>query len=299
MLFRSAPLINKLAITASSLQSLGLAKATAEVQAILQSPGKRAGIAVSLARSMLFRLKSQGGKQTEARDVLETYIQEFGEDIVLLNLTTNADHFLPAFTDLFAEGKYLEFMERAFSLGGAKAIPLLRQLEKVDIPEVRVKALELVQRFMRGSIEPLTIKMLGAFEISQGGRTLTTGDWKSKKALTALKYLTANRDKGYLPRDVLMELLWPETPLESAQKSLNAALTSVRKTLEPDASRGESSYLISKGDALCLELGPGGSSDLELFREKLYLAAKAREVGDFDLYFRALKETAELYRGDF
>jgi LuxR family maltose regulon positive regulatory protein len=293
------PPVNKIAISACLLINSGIQKTAEEIQSILQLPEKRAGIVDSLARSMLFRLKSQGDKQAEARDALETYIQDFGEDIVLLNLTNDAEYLLPAFTGFFTEGRYLEFMDRVFSLVGASSLPMLRQLQQSRVHEVRARAQDLAQRFMRESTEPLTIRMLGAFEMTRGDRTLTAADWKSKKALTAFKYLAANRKGGFMPRDVLIELLWPETSLESAQRNLNTALTSVRKTLEPAASRGESSYLVSKGDSLRLELGPGGWTDLELFQEKLSVAAKAREVGDFDLFFQALKEAADLYAGDF
>jgi len=293
------PPLNKIAMAACLFCSSGVEKAAEEIQSILQSPQQRAGIVCSLARSLLFRLQSQGDKQAEARDALETYIQEFGDDIVLLNLTTDAEYLLPVFTGFFAEGRHLEFMDRVFSLAGAASLPLLRQLQQSKIREVKVKAQDLAQRYMRESTEPLAISMLGAFEISQGERILTAGDWKSKKALTAFKYLAAHRGEGFVPRDVLMELLWPETPLESAQGSLNAALTAVRKTLEPGASRGVSSYLISKGDALRLELGPRGISDLELFRDLLSQAVNAKERGDFDLYFQALNGAADLYTGDF
>jgi DNA-binding SARP family transcriptional activator len=94
-------------------------------------------------------------------------------------------------------------------------------------------------------------------------RQLEAADWKSSKALAAFKYLAANREKGSIPRDVLMELLWPGVPRDSAAKSLNTALTSLRKTLEPQVARGVSSHLVIQGDSLGLELGPGGGVDLE------------------------------------
>jgi ATP/maltotriose-dependent transcriptional regulator MalT/DNA-binding SARP family transcriptional activator len=297
--FPWVPQLNRIAVAACLSRSSGVEKAMEEIQGILLSPGQKAGIVNSLARSLLFRLKSQGGGQAEARDVLETYIREFGADIVLLNFTTDSEYLLPAFTDFFAEGRCLEFMDRVFSLVGATSLPLVRQLQQSKIREVKTKAQELTERFMREATDPLSIRMLGAFEIIQGSRTLTAADWKSKKALMAFKYLAANRGEGFTPRDVLMELLWSETPLESAQGSLNAALTAVRKTLEPGAGRGESSYLVTKGDALRLELGAGGFSDLELFRDRLSQAVKAKERGDFDHFFRALKEAADLYAGEF
>ncbi len=178
-------------------------------------------------------------------------------------------------------------------------MPCLRKLEKCNNTRVVTRARKLMESITSVLSEPLAIRMLGPIEMSRGERTLTADDWRSKKALTVFKYLAANTDMGFVPRDVLMELLWPESPTESAQKNLNAALTALRKTLEPEASRGESSYLITKGDSLRLELGTGGWTDLGLFREKLSQAEKAKEIGDFNLYFLALREAADLYKGEF
>ena len=63
-------------------------------------------------------------------------------------------------------------------------------------------------------------------------------------------------------------------------------------------SRGQSSYLVSNADGLRLELGNGGRIDLEIFNEELSRAGEARDAGDFDLYFKALHEAADLYRGE-
>jgi LuxR family maltose regulon positive regulatory protein len=278
----------------------GMEKTVGEVVQVMEDVRERKGtLALSYTYSLLFSLKLAAGKDDEAREVLEAYIGDFGVDIILRTYTTDTEYLLPFFADFFSEGKHLEFMGRVISLGGASSLPMLQRLEKSDIPEVRARAGELLETISRETVEPLAVRMLGRLEVSREDRTLTAGDWKSKKALTAFKYLAAHRDQGFIPRDVLMELLWPGAAVDSAQKNLNAALTSVRKTLEPEAGRGESSYLLSEGDLLRLELGPGGSCDVELFGEKLSQAAKAREIGDFDLFFRTLTEAAALYRGDF
>jgi ATP/maltotriose-dependent transcriptional regulator MalT/DNA-binding SARP family transcriptional activator len=287
-------------MVASSIGELGLERAAEEIRDIVDTlAGSGIGIALSYAYSLLLSLKLAAGKGDEAREILDAYVSDFGPDVILRTYTTDTEHLLPFFTDLFAQGRHTGLMDRVYGIGGAKSVPHLKRLERSEEARVAAKARELLATLARETTEPLTVKMLGRLEVSRGGQALSSGDWKSKKALTAFKYLAAHRERGYLPRDVLMELLWPDTPVESAQRNLNAALTSLRKTLEPEASRGESSYLISKGDALRLELGPGGWVDLELFAERLAQAAKAREIGDFDLYFRTLAEAAELYAGDF
>ncbi len=80
-----------------------------------------------------------------------------------------------------------------------------------------------------------------------------------------------------------MKLLWPDFTPENAARSLNTALTAIRKTLDPEAARGQSSYVVSSGGSISLELGAGGWTDVELFRDKLARAREARERGDFGL----------------
>lgn len=277
--YGDAAYIVKLLSISFSVQDLGLGKAIEKVEEILEAVRLIGmGLARSIAYSLLFTLKLEADKPDEARVVMEAYLAEFGEDIILRSYSTDVEYLLPFFTDLFSEGRHLEFMQRVYSLGGTKSVPYLKKLEKSENREVATKAQELLETASRQAVEPLEIRMLGSFQVSRGVQIFSSSDWKSKKALTVFKYLALNRDGGFIP-DVLMELMWPEVPPDSAAKSLNAALTSLRKTLEPEASRGESSYLVSKGDSLLLELGAGGWTDLELFREKLSRSATAREAG--------------------
>lgn len=297
--YRYLKYLPKLARTAYTVQDLGLKGAVEKVEGIIAAvEGSGPKLALSLAYSLLFALKLAGDRPDEAREVLETYTNEYGEDVILRSYTADTDNLLAFFTDLFSEGKYLGLMHRVYGMGGAKSASYLKKLEKRGNAEVAALARGLLEALAGQAVEPLEISMLGPFQVTRVEKILSSNDWKSKKALTVLKYLALNREKGFIPRDVLMELLWPDVPPDAAAKSLNAALTAVRKTLEPESSRGASSYLVSKGDSLLLELGPGGWIDLELFEEKLSGAGKAKEVGDFDLYFHTLKEAEELYGGD-
>jgi LuxR family maltose regulon positive regulatory protein len=133
----------------------------------------------------------------------------------------------------------------------------------------------------------------------KGQEKISEEQWKSKKALSVFKYLAANWEKRLIPREVLMELLWPEGDPESAAKNLNMALTSLRRTLEPSGARGRSSYILSSGESLHLELGTGGWVDTKIFSDKLLEAQEAKAVGNHDRYLKVMHEAEELYRGDF
>ncbi len=67
------------------------------------------------------------------------------------------------------------------------------------------------------------------------------------------KYLVFNRFGGFLKKEVLMELLWPEEDPVKTAKRFHMALASLRKALEPGILKGiPSSYLSSDRDATAL-----------------------------------------------
>jgi ATP/maltotriose-dependent transcriptional regulator MalT/DNA-binding SARP family transcriptional activator len=206
---------------------------------------------------------------------------------------------LPLVTETFSRGEYLEVLGKIYQYLGSSSLPYLNKLSRSKKPQVRKKAGELAASIARESAEPLTIRMLGTFEITRGRERISARDWRSKKALAVMKYLAAQEDRRLVPRDILMDLLWPESAPESASKNLGTALSSLRKTLEPETARGESSYLVASGDSLYLELGRGGRTDFKLFRLKIREAGDARASGDDDLYLERLKEAEDLYGGDF
>lgn len=291
----------KLVEVACHFKELGPQGVVGRVQEISETLGPHGmGLARSYALALRFRAQLAAGNHEEAVKVLSDYIAEFGQDIILrLGGCQEIEPVLAPFTELFAVGNHLAFMERVYGAGGEGSLPYLRTLAMGDDPEVSARAEAILATITREAAIPLRVCLLGHFEIAQGQRMLTRRDWRSRKALSVLKYLAARRGSGFVPRDALIDLLWPDVPTDSAAKSLNAALTTLRKTLEPEATRGGSTYLLARGEGLRLELGHGGSIDLEDFREKLASARKAREAGDFGLYFDALHEAAVLYRGDF
>ncbi len=256
-------------------------------------------LALSLAQAAHFRLLLASGEREQAIQALEEYIGGFGDDIVLRIVSDELDDVVEVFSDLFSQGRYIDLMERLSNATAGTSATWLRKVEKGANQDAASKAAQLLTALPREAALPLHIRMLGFFEVDRAGKSIGPKTRKSKKALAILKYMAANRERGGVPRDVLMELLWPEMAPEVASKNLNVALSSLRKTLEPETVRGRSSYLVSQGDLLRLELGPGGWIDLESFRELGSEAEKAKETGNFDLYFQKLKSAIELYRGDF
>ncbi len=141
---------------------------------------------------------------------------------------------------------------------------------------------------------------LGSFEVWQGPNKL--GSWRSIKAKSVFKYLIAQRRRR-VPKDELMEAVWPECEPHSASDSLKVAVHSLRQTLS-DGSKGnqasserspivfmESSYTINPQ----LELWV----DVEEF-EQCWKEGRRLEVMGNHSEALALYELGEkLYRGDY
>lgn len=145
--------------------------------------------------------------------------------------------------------------------------------------------------------EPLSIRTLGDFGVIRDGRRVEPKEWQSKKARDLLKVLVAHRGRR-VPREVLMEALWPGEPREALGHRLSVALATLRKVLDPDARFPTDHFLLAGKDALAIQLA-NVPVDVESFlveaQSGLDLHAQGRSE-DADLL---LVNAAERYAGDF
>lgn len=164
-------------------------------------------------------------------------------------------------------------------------------------PIIREVASLLSKELVAPSPPDLMICLLGRFHVRCGSREIPPARWKSRKARTLLQYLASCRSRGYLNKELLMELLWPEEDPTLTSKRFHVALASLRKTLEPHMVRGTpSSYLRRIGDSYALDLGKGGWVDIENFTTEL---KRAREASDPEKALSRFLKAESLYSGDF
>ncbi|MBN2027434.1 MAG: winged helix-turn-helix domain-containing protein [Actinobacteria bacterium] len=206
---------------------------------------------------------------------------------------------LPVMSAAFSRGERIDFLSEAFRVIGTVSLPYLYRLRRSGLREAREKARELIEELLGKAADPLEIRMLGSMRVAKGRSCIEEADWRSKRALSVLKYLAAHHARGPVQRDVIMDLLWPDMDPEKASKNLNVALSTIRKTLDPDADWGDSRYLVTSGNSLALEPGEGGWIDIELFRDKVEEALAAREAGDSRIFLQRCLEAEALYGGDF
>lgn|GEM_PF-4784453 len=77
------------------------------------------------------------------------------------------------------------------------------------------------------------IRCFGAMQIvTPHGREIGPGDWGSHKARAIFAYLLFNRSTGSgIPRDRILDAIWPEASLDSVENTFHATLALLRRTL--------------------------------------------------------------------
>lgn len=144
----------------------------------------------------------------------------------------------------------------------------------------------------------LRIQTLGSFRIWRGNQEISPKEWQRCKARQLFQLLLTRR-RELLPRDKILDLLWPSADPEAALRDFKVALNALSNVLEPHRSaRSTPFYILRHGSAYGLNLASGYWLDADEFES---LVARGNRLADkggesaLDLLQRAL----ELYQGDY
>lgn len=145
--------------------------------------------------------------------------------------------------------------------------------------------------------DALRVRALGAFRVWRGGEELGARAWGREKARQLFHLLLAHRGQ-FLPKTRIIDTLWPDLDLNTADGTFRVALNALNKALEPERKgKQEPRFVLRQGTSYGLAGGTDVWLDVAEF-ERLLDAAGAIEASGEDpteLYRQAL----ELYEGDF
>lgn len=145
----------------------------------------------------------------------------------------------------------------------------------------------------------LEIRTFGGFEVSrQGSGPIAPGQWGGSRPRLLLKAILV-RGIREVPRELLMDDLWPESSTEAAGRNFKVTLHRLRKILEPEmaATRG-SSYLRLKDNRISLDRRYC-RIDLEDFLQCAKDIKRLDLTGDADAIRLLGRRIMDLYQGDF
>lgn len=207
----------------------------------------------------------KGDKEKALSMIAETLIIYIDMNYGAWSLFVNESSVEPLL-ELYNSGQFKEYIYQSFISYPTVTETLLESVIQRAPDSIRKAAETVIASFPhRKKRSALSICCLGRFHLVADGREIKSSHWKSKKALEIFKYLILARSRGFTPKEVLMELIWPEEAYEKSAKRLHVALPAIRKTLEPDVKRGESKYLIRDNDSYRIDIGQGGQVDMDRF----------------------------------
>ena len=139
---------------------------------------------------------------------------------------------------------------------------------------------------------PVYIRTFGSFSLEVNGVALKPSDWRSAKTKQILALLLLRRGGG-IPRDELINTIWPGTERESGSNNLKFCWSILKRLLEPGLTNRAESRFLRRGPAgYELIMDDGLKVDVDVFGEQL---VRCRWSGSPDDLLGAVN----LYRGDF
>jgi DNA-binding SARP family transcriptional activator/tetratricopeptide (TPR) repeat protein len=143
----------------------------------------------------------------------------------------------------------------------------------------------------------LEVHTLGGFRVLRDGVPVPRTAWQSRKARDLIKLLASRRGRP-VPREWLVEHLWPDADPATAGKRLNVMASTVRGVLDPDRQWASDHVLVTDGDALHLDLRHV-ELDVDRFLAEVDAAARLDREGDHHAALDCWRSAERRYTGEF
>jgi two-component SAPR family response regulator len=141
------------------------------------------------------------------------------------------------------------------------------------------------------------VRCLGGLEVRCAGRPMV--NWRSGKARAVFEYLVTHRLRP-VPRDTLVQAIWPDPDALASGTSLKVAVHALRQILVEGPGNGLPSGLeVIVHEATYLLHAPRLWVDVEEFERCSAIGDRLEVSGQAQAALDVYERAAELYRGDF
>jgi DNA-binding SARP family transcriptional activator len=226
----------------------------------------------------------------------QSYVSYYGED------GRRFDEHMEQFLKMLQAGEY-EFLLHRRTLFGPRDVrrlaPLLFEAQDRNIRSRYVRYLLETMGLSHAHYHPgytLRIQTLGAFRVWLGDRELKDKDWQRGKARELFQLLITKR-RRLLPKEEILELLWPEQDRNAAARDFKVALNALNTALEPHRRARSGTFFIQRhGSSYGLNLASGFELDAVEFEA---LTKQGLEEKDPEKAAQVLEAGLALYEGDY
>jgi DNA-binding SARP family transcriptional activator len=145
--------------------------------------------------------------------------------------------------------------------------------------------------------QTLSVYMLSSFRVLRNGERVNHGF--GGKAQQLLKILAAHRRRR-LPKDILIEMIWPKGDPEAASISLKVAAHNLRSALDPDKKSARTAdWIIAENGTYRLNPDANVWLDTDRFRHHYQQGRTLEAEGSFTEARHEFEKADELYTGDY
>lgn len=138
----------------------------------------------------------------------------------------------------------------------------------------------------------LAIHCLGPFRVFRDDRAL--GPCPNRRAKSVLKFLVVHRDRA-VPKDILMDVFWPQAEPSAARNNLNVAVYALRRFLR--TGECDVSHVLFQDNCYLLSPELNVWVDVEEFRRLVDSARALEGDGQSTAAMRDLQSAATIYEG--
>lgn len=152
---------------------------------------------------------------------------------------------------------------------------------------------------MTYSVDPLTIRLLGRFEVWRNGYPILAREWERKKSKQLLGILLTEPGCVF-SYDQLTDLLLSGTDLGRARRNLQSLASRLRRTLEPECVRAaNSTFILRQGEGYCFNTKAPYSLDTEALRGLVEQSDRLVEMKRWADALDRCQQAVDLYVGDY
>jgi DNA-binding SARP family transcriptional activator len=146
-------------------------------------------------------------------------------------------------------------------------------------------------------LAPCRVKLFGGLEVTTEAGVVEDSAWQKRKSRLLFAMLVVRRGQD-LPRDVILEYLWPNMDDARARNNFYVIWSTMKRALEnADGSGGPASRFVKSSGGLC-RVTRLVRSDLDDFEETVGNLRSAQAAGDGAAVLVHARRLMEIYRGE-
>jgi two-component SAPR family response regulator len=174
----------------------------------------------------------------------------------------------------------------------------LKTLSNHSDLKIKERVWEIRRQIHRSNVPRLRIETFGGFRVIRGDDVIKEDEWDRSQPKQLLKVIVSYGAKG-IPKEALIDQLWPEERPKSAESDFKTTLQRLRKSLEPQIDKDFGSSYIHLHDNVVSMDAELCQVDVSLFLSLVGKGEEKEKGGDIKSALSLYTEAMELYTGDF